>query len=580
MLENLTFHLKYQLQGQSYSVDFREKLTDNTLQALVTLDFGNKYEKLTLSILPEKEIEIIELYASMDYSYSNQEKVFVNGYQSWTDSREFFIDEKIKGISKLAAPLMKKYQFDKYGDYSFVKYSQKPGEFHGFTYSYFRQDLRFKFIGSLSEAFGYTIIEQDVKKNTLTLRKDCKGLLINKQYLPFQVIWTEGTENEVFDTYFDLMGIKKPMSKPMSGWTSWYNYYANINEKIIMENLNSLKSSQKTIDIFQIDDGYQTAVGDWLSIDKQKFPKGMKWISDQIKACGYQSGIWIAPFVCETTSTIFKEKKHWLVKDELGNPVSAGSNWSGFFILDIDHIEVREYIKEVFRVALNEWGFGLVKLDFLYAVCLLPTQYKTRGQIMTEAMSFLRECGGNKLILGCGVPLGPAFGKVDYCRIGCDVGLDWDDKRYMRLFHRERVSTFHAIQNTVGRRQLNGRAFHNDPDVFFLRNTNISLSQPQKETLAFVNRLFGDLIFTSDDIRDYEVMQHKMFDTMMDIKNRHIEKVEIIKKGLLEINYKEEDRQYLAIINLSKSIVTYSQNSCKIVLQPYESQVLSKKDMD
>ncbi|MBN2828387.1 MAG: hypothetical protein JXQ26_10365, partial [Tissierellales bacterium] len=106
------------------------------------------------------------------------------------------------------------------------------------------------------------------------------------------------------------------------------------------------------------------------------------------------------------------------------------------------------------------------------------------------------------------------------------------------------------------------------------------LSQPQKETLAFVNRLFGDLIFTSDDIRDYDVMQHKMFDTMMDIKNRHIEKVELIKKGLLEINYKEEDRQYLALINLSKSIVSYSQNSYKIVLQPYESQVLSKQDMD
>jgi alpha-galactosidase len=54
---------------------------------------------------------------------------------------------------------------------------------------------------------------------------------------------------------------------------------------------------------------------------------------------------------------------------------------------------------------LNEWGYHMVKLDFLYSVCLIPTKTKTRGQIMTEAMKFLRECVGDKLILGCGVPL-------------------------------------------------------------------------------------------------------------------------------------------------------------------------------
>ncbi len=30
-----------------------------------------------------------------------------------------------------------------------------------------------------------------------------------------------------------------------------------------------------------------------------------------------------------------------------------------------------------------------------------------------------------KIILGCGVPLMPAFGKVDFCRIGADVDLEW-----------------------------------------------------------------------------------------------------------------------------------------------------------
>ena len=103
---------------------------------------------------------------------------------------------------------------------------------------------------------------------------------------------------------------------------------------------------------------------------------------------------------------------------------------------------------------------------------------------MIRAMDFLRELCGDKLILGCGVPLAAAFGRVDYCRIGCDVGLSWNDNWLMQRIHRERVSTKQSISNTVFRRQLNGRAWLNDPDVFFLREENLRLSGEQKRLLA------------------------------------------------------------------------------------------------
>lgn len=85
------------------------------------------------------------------------------------------------------------------------------------------------------------------------------------------------------------------------------------------------------------------------------------------------------------------------------------------------------------------------------------------------------------------------FGVVDYCRIGCDVSLDGDDVWYMRLFHRERVSTKQSIGNTVFRRQLNGRAYGSDPDVFFLREENCKLTPQQKDQLATVNALFSGI---------------------------------------------------------------------------------------
>lgn len=576
MFENIEVELWYSRGEKEYKLGFTNGFANGDFKAFIELDMNSNSEKFTLSIVPKAELIINKLSINLPYHFKKSHKIFVNGYQSWTDSREFFIDEKMKAISKLATPIMEKYQFKKYGDYTFKKYSGKKGEFHGYTYSYIREGGNYDFFGSLSERTGFTVIEQYTRKNKIVIYKDCKGLSISDEYEPFELYFAQGSEEKVFDNYFTTMGIEKPRCKPSTGWTSWYNYYQNINQTIILENLENFKN-QKNIDIFQIDDGYQNAVGDWLDVNTEKFPQGMQFICNSIKESGYKAGIWLAPFVCETNSKLFREKSEWLLKDEKGEPMLAGCNWSRFYALDIYLPEVRDYIKRVFSVVLNDWGYDMVKLDFLYAVCLLPRKEKTRGQIMTEAMEFIRECVGEKIILGCGVPLGASFGLVDYCRIGCDVGLDWDDKFYMRRLHRERVSTYNSIGNAIGRRQLNGRAFLNDPDVFLLREDNISLSDSQKETLAVVNNLFGSLLFTSDNLKSYKDKQFSVFEKAMQLKVRTLELVERYQNGLVEIVYKEEEKRYLALINLSSKDLNYSSDLIKQTekLLPYSSKILT-----
>ena len=83
------------------------------------------------------------------------------------------------------------------------------------------------------------------------------------------------------------------------------------------------------------------------------------------------------------------------------------------------------------------------------------------------------------------------------------MSLDWDDKFFMHILHRERVSTHHSVSNTIFRRHLNGRAFGNDPDVFFLRDRNLSLSEKERIYLASVNALLGSVWLTSDDLHLY-----------------------------------------------------------------------------
>ena len=503
------------------------KVVDNYSCELFSAKIIKKKERVTLEIEPVNEMifDSICLKASLVTDY--EDRIFLNGYQSWTDSREFRTDEKMRGLHGIPRSQVSKYNFDKYGDYNFVRYSNRAGELHGFSYCYVRKDRNFLLIGSLSERNGFTVISYISPIEELILRLDCEGAVYKDRFSALDIAILTGSEDEVFDRYFELMQIPAPDVLPLSGYTSWYRHYQDIAEYNLLHDLKALRETGGA-DIFQIDDGYQTAVGDWLSVNKRKFPDGIEPIAEEIHDADMLAGIWLAPFVCERESDIFRTKDKWLLKDKYGDPVPAGCNWSGAYVLDFYNSEVRDYLRRVFDTVLNEWGFDLVKLDFLYAVCEIPQQGRSRGQIMCEAMDFLRECVGEKLILACGVPLAPAFGVADYCRIGCDVGLDWNDNRIMQMTHRERVSTKNSLMNTIFRRQLNGRAFLNDPDVYLLRDEDISLAHCQKQALAFINHLCGSVYFTSDDVGTYSPRAKKVLSTARKLKNAKVISAELI----------------------------------------------------
>ncbi len=318
----------------------------------------------------------------------------------------------------------------------------------------------------------------------------------------------EGREEALFDRWFAEMGVQCKATQTRRGWTSWYKYYEDIDEEKILRALlgygahvsEDARTGKAPRPVFQIDDGWQTAVGDWLSIREDRFPRGLAPLSEEARQAGMESGLWLAPFAARFDSRIAREHPDWLVRDRKGRPIPAGSNWGGFYGLDPEHPGVRDYLKTVFRTVIDDWGFSFVKLDFLYAACMTGAHGFSRGELMGRAMDFLRETVGDGKILGCGVPLASAFGVVDYCRIGCDVSLDWDGSPAWRLLFRERPSTKQAIENTRGRRFLDRRAFLNDPDVWIGRTAkDVKLTRAQKELLRSENLKYGSLVFCSDD---------------------------------------------------------------------------------
>ena len=487
---------------------YRHNGTDMLLEGKTSEYLDAEYSvtdsSIKLTLKPKAEVELVWTRFEFEHNFHVNDKYFVNGYQSWSKSREYTKSD----MQAAPGEWLKAFKADKFAglasDMWLCEAEKKAGSFHSHCYTYIKNGDNFMFIGSLSEKEAYTIIGADMNLNSIYIRKDVEGLTIDSDYELGEVVILNGTEDEVFDKYFDLMGVKKESKiDHLSGYTSWYNYFQKIDENIILRDLNAMDKVKEHVNIYQVDDGYETFVGDWLD-PCEKFPHGMKYIADKIHDKGYMAGIWLAPFSVQIKSRTYKEHPDWVIKDEKGKPQLGCQGWGGAYTLDIYNPEVREHIRHFFDVVLNDWGYDMVKLDFLYSECMTPRNNKTRGTIMCDAMDFLRECCGDKLILGCGVPLGAAFGRVDACRISCDVDLKYSGKFYNKMgISIELPSAQNSMNNSIFRRQLNHRVFLNDPDVFFLRYTNLKFDQDQKLLLAFINHICGDVLFVSDNMEEY-----------------------------------------------------------------------------
>lgn len=481
-----------------YQVDGTEKRAKGPENEDFAMTLRQEGPRTTISIKAKRPLTLVTSSFELPCKYEAGDRLFVNGYQSWTDSREFELSEYIRDLKKVPAFIRKRFHFDNYGDAWFMSYQKD--NFHSFTYAYQkRKNGETRLIGSLNETNAFLIIHYKKADDILSLRSDCQYKQVEDEFCLYDFVEYYGSPKDVLQQYFAHYGTCS--APPVRGYTSWYLHYQDISEEKIFTALAGIDSSH--FDLFQIDDGYETFVGDWLEIDPAKFPNGLKPVADRIHAKGLKAGIWLAPFVCEVKSRLFREHPDWIYRED-GKEVYSGSNWSGHVVLDVRLPEVQEYIQKCLT-SFMDMGFDFFKLDFLYAAALIHDgRGFTRAEIMRKALEGLRQTLGDKLILGCGVPLSSAFNLVDYCRVGPDVSLIFDDVFYMRKMHRERISTKVTLQNTIFRAPMDGSVFRCDPDVFLLRDDNIHLSKEQRRALTILNHLCGSVYMTSDNVAEYD----------------------------------------------------------------------------
>jgi alpha-galactosidase len=296
-----------------------------------------------------------------------------------------------------------------------------------------------------------------------------------------------------------------PVTGVTSGWCSWYYYFQGVSEDEVMANLEFLAANREALPVeyVQIDDGYQSEIGDWLT-PNEKFPHGMKWLADEIHACGYKAGLWLAPFLAGVKSRLFKEHPEWFVQYATGGPAVANLNWGQIcHALDLTHPEALAWLETTFRTICDDWGYDYVKIDFIYAGGIDGIRRDanvTRAQAYRRGLEAIRDAVGSRFVLACGNPMGPSIGLVEGARISPDVAPYWRSPVTAQSMSLSVPSALNAIRATITRFWMHGRLWANDPDCLLVRETDTALAGDEVRALATVIGLSGGMVLDSDKL--------------------------------------------------------------------------------
>jgi alpha-galactosidase len=125
-------------------------------------------------------------------------------------------------------------------------------------------------------------------------------------------------------------------------------------------------AAQAGCEYFVIDAGwYADAHEDWSQTigawqpSPTRWPRGLKFVLDQIRQAGMIPGLWLEPEVAGAKSLLAQKPDSWFFVRH-GKRVLKNSR----FQLDFRNPDVRAYLDQVITRLVNEYGVGYIKMDY------------------------------------------------------------------------------------------------------------------------------------------------------------------------------------------------------------------------
>ena len=271
---------------------------------------------------------------------------------------------------------------------------------------------------------------------------------------------------------------------PPTVWCSWYRYFEQVSAADVLENLAGLDAHELPVDVVQVDDGWSAGLGEGLRATEDI--GSLPALVDAIRTSGRRAGIWLAPFVVGTQTSLAQQHPEWLVG-------AAGRNWGQDLAgLDLTHPDVREMLTGALS-GLVELGVSYLKLDFLYGGAVPGQRHEevTGTQAYRSGLALVREAvGPDVYLVGCGAPLLPSVGLLDAMRVSPDTFHEGGEDGSAGL---------RGLMPLAARAWQQGRWWVNDPDCLVARP-----SYAQRERWAEAVGTYGGLPSFSDRVAELD----------------------------------------------------------------------------
>ncbi len=278
-----------------------------------------------------------------------------------------------------------------------------------------------------------------------------------------------------------------------TGWCSWYCFGPSVTEEQVLNNLDVIAHSVNGLRYIQIDDGYEAAMGDWLTTGNA-FEGGVKEVLEKIRVRGFEPALWVAPFIAEEASELFQAHPDWFIQDPEGKPLASdrvtfgGWRHGPWYALDGTHPEVQKHFETLFRTMREEWGCAYFKLDANFWGAMhggrLHDPHATRIEAYRRGMAAVLRGAGDSFVLGCNHPIWPSLGLIHGSRSSNDISRDWK-------------SFSQTARENLSRNWQNGRLWWNDPDCVLLTG---DLTEEEFRFHATALLATGGMLLSGDDL--------------------------------------------------------------------------------
>ncbi|MDK9771539.1 glycoside hydrolase family 36 protein [Vibrio sp. B181a] len=339
--------------------------------------------------------------------------------------------------------------------------------------------------------------------------------------------------SELYQQYSEMLAEHHPVRNGVTqdapiGWCSWYAYYADVTEDNVLENVECMQDNLAELEWVLLDDGYQAFMGDWLT-PSDKFSGGVKELIHNIRAKGKKPAIWMAPFIAQPESEIFKKHPDWFVRHDDGSLLKAedvtygGWRCTPWYILDTSNPEVQDHLTHVVSVMRQEWGVELFKLDANYWGTLKGKRSQS-GVTGVEAyrmgMEAIAKGAEDAWLLGCNAPMWPSLGLVDAMRVSDDV------ERHSHRFEQIAKETFF-------RSWQHRKLWQIDPDcATFTSLPNQAASREDYQFHRNVLLACGGLLLSGDPLPEITPFASKTLAKLMLRQRRNQESAKFTALGL------------------------------------------------